>query len=111
MLGLSIHSAGYPQTIKNPNLASPTAQHASGSSPSVFQMAHAREIQTHINVCQTKHNQQGKFEAQIPQCLPNPTAVMLGQSVILILHTPLVYVRENNDFLSQVKAMQHIPYR
>lgn len=63
-------------------------------------MAHADGMQTHINVCQTKHNQQGKSESQIPHCLPKPTAVMSRQSVILILHPPLVYVTKSNGLTS-----------
>ena len=105
MLGLSIHSAGYPhRTFENPNLASPPAQHASGSSPSGFQMVYAHGMHTHINVCQKKHNQQGTSKAQIPQCLPNPKAVISGQSGILILHTLLVYGMESNGLTFTCKA-------
>lgn len=59
-------------------------------------MEYAHGMHTHVNVYQMKHNQQGKSEAQIPQCLPKPTAIMLGQSVLLILDTLLAYIMESN---------------
>ena len=62
-------------------------------------MVHTHGMQTHFDVCLMKHNQQGKSEAETSQCLPKPTAIMLGQLVILILHISallLAYVMESN---------------
>ena len=80
-------------------MASPTAQRIFGSHPSVSQMVYAHGMQTHSDVCLMKHNQQGKSEAETSQCLPKPTAITLGQLVILILHITallLAYVMESN---------------
>lgn len=83
MLGLIIQCAGYLWASENPKQTSLTAQPTFGSSPSVFQMVYAHEMQIHISVCLIK-SQYSKSDTEIPQCLPMPTATLSGQSAILI---------------------------
>ena len=60
-------------------------------------MVYAHGMQTHSDVCLMKHNQQGKSEAETSQCLPKPTAITLGQLVILILHITALLLALSSD--------------
>lgn len=81
MLELIIQYAGYPWASENPKQTSLTPQPTS-----VFQMMYAHKMQNHISVCLIK-SQYSKSDAEIPQCLPMPTAMLSGQSAILISRT------------------------
>lgn len=83
MLGLITHFTDYLWTTENPKLTSLLDMLL--DHPLSFSNVYAHGMQIHINVCLI-NNQQGKSEAEIPQCLPTPATVMLGQSVILIPH-------------------------